>query len=180
MDLNTSRRGHILRHISGVHFPHSGTSLWCSEGGSLHFRTLAQTCTGAAGGGKSCCYQVLQSALGELHAQDLPGFKPVQTHVLNPKCISLGELYGAYNPTTNEWSDGLASSIIRTAVADEQQQWHWVVFDGPVDALWIESMNTGGYCGHILGVQSDLCVCEIGWLLQPCISGYRHACPSRV
>jgi hypothetical protein len=73
----------------------------------------------------------------------VPGFKPVQTHVLNPKCISLGELYGAYNPTTNEWSDGLASNIIRTAVADDEQKWHWVVFDGPVDALWIESMNTG-------------------------------------
>jgi dynein heavy chain len=30
--------------------------------------------------------------------------------VLNPKAIRMGELYGEYNPLTNEWADGLVSS----------------------------------------------------------------------
>jgi dynein heavy chain len=55
----------------------------------------------------------------------------------------MGELYGEYNLLTNEWTDGLASSIIRTAVADTTLDRKWVVFDGPVDAVWIENMNTG-------------------------------------
>lgn len=43
----------------------------------------------------------------------------VKYEVLNPKCITMGELYGEFNPLTQEWHDGLASTIMRRAVADE-------------------------------------------------------------
>eukprot|EP00392_Amoebophrya_sp_AT5.2_P001969 g1974.t1 len=67
----------------------------------------------------------------------------VRTNVLNPKCISLGELYGEFSELTQEWRDGLGSSLIRQA-ADETDaaKQHWITFDGPIDALWIENMNT--------------------------------------
>lgn len=68
----------------------------------------------------------------------------VQAHVLNPKSVSLAELYGSFNAVTNEWTDGLASRMIRAAVADSSaESMHWVVFDGPVETTWVESMNTG-------------------------------------
>ena len=69
-------------------------------------------------------------------------FQPVVSYTLNPKCVSMGELYGEYNPLTSEWKDGLASTLIRSAVADASPMHKWVIFDGPVDALWIENMNT--------------------------------------
>ena len=55
----------------------------------------------------------------------------------------MGELYGEYNLLTNEWTDGLGSTLIRNAVTDTTPDMKWVVFDGPVDAVWIENMNTG-------------------------------------
>lgn len=69
-------------------------------------------------------------------------FQKVKTCVLNPKSISMGELYGEVNPISQEWTDGLASKIMRNAAGEQGEERTWVVFDGPVDALWIENMNT--------------------------------------
>uniref|UniRef100_A0A2K6F430 Dynein axonemal heavy chain 14 n=1 Tax=Propithecus coquereli TaxID=379532 RepID=A0A2K6F430_PROCO len=41
----------------------------------------------------------------------------VDIYVLNPKCITLGELYGQLDPNTMEWTDGLLSAIIRSYVS---------------------------------------------------------------
>jgi len=54
----------------------------------------------------------------------------------------MGELYGEVDFFTQEWTDGLASKIMRAAANEEGDERTWVVFDGPVDALWIENMNT--------------------------------------
>jgi dynein heavy chain len=54
----------------------------------------------------------------------------------------MGELYGEFNELTQEWRDGLASTIIRSCVSDETEDRKWTTFDGPIDALWIENMNT--------------------------------------
>uniref|UniRef100_A0A3Q4GVM4 Dynein heavy chain hydrolytic ATP-binding dynein motor region domain-containing protein n=1 Tax=Neolamprologus brichardi TaxID=32507 RepID=A0A3Q4GVM4_NEOBR len=58
---------------------------------------------------------------------------------LNPKALSLGELYGENDLSTNEWTDGVLSSLMRSACKPDEK---WIVFDGPVDTLWIESMNS--------------------------------------
>ena len=54
----------------------------------------------------------------------------------------MAELYGSFSHTTQEWTDGLASTIIRSFVEKEHKDMKWVIFDGPVDAIWIENMNT--------------------------------------
>ena len=97
---------------------------------------------GMANTGKTSCTIILERSLIKLASLKKEGYdKPVKRHVLNPKAISMGELYGEVNEITQEWSDGLASSIMRECVDDDVNS-NWVVFDGPVDALWIENMNT--------------------------------------
>lgn len=54
----------------------------------------------------------------------------------------MGELYGEYNLLTMEWKDGLMAITIRRCVKDTTTDHQWVICDGPVDALWIENMNT--------------------------------------
>lgn len=54
----------------------------------------------------------------------------------------MGELYGQVDLATQEWTDGLASKIMRNGAAGSGDDKEWTVFDGPVDALWIENMNT--------------------------------------
>ena len=43
---------------------------------------------------------------------------------------------------THEWQDGVLARIMRTCCKDEAPDQKWIIFDGPVDTLWIESMNT--------------------------------------
>lgn len=71
-----------------------------------------------------------------------PRFQKVNLSCLNPKSITMGELYGQENPDTKEWTDGLASKILRENAKNETEERNWCIFDGPVDALWIENMNT--------------------------------------
>jgi dynein heavy chain len=97
---------------------------------------------GETGSAKSTTWKLLKAALTTLAKTNPDKYVPVKTYSLNPKALSLRELYGQYNLATNEWSDGVLSSIMRTACSDEKKDQKWVVFDGPVDTLWIESMNT--------------------------------------
>lgn len=39
-------------------------------------------------------------------------------------------------------TDGILSSLIRTGAVAMDEEKKWYVFDGPVDAVWIENMNT--------------------------------------
>nr|XP_015196051.1 PREDICTED: dynein heavy chain 2, axonemal isoform X1 [Lepisosteus oculatus]XP_015196052.1 PREDICTED: dynein heavy chain 2, axonemal isoform X1 [Lepisosteus oculatus]XP_015196053.1 PREDICTED: dynein heavy chain 2, axonemal isoform X1 [Lepisosteus oculatus] len=97
---------------------------------------------GKTGSGKTVTWRTLQAALTTLHRTGEPGYNLVRECPLNPKAVSLGELYGEYDLSTNEWTDGVLSSLMRAACADEKPDEKWIVFDGPVDTLWIESMNS--------------------------------------
>ena len=86
---------------------------------------------GPTNSGKSTSFKLLSSALS---TENINYFQ------LNPKSISLSELYGHMNELTQEWNDGLASMIMKQAI--EAPEKTWLVFDGPVSSDWIENMNT--------------------------------------
>eukprot|EP00912_Choanoflagellata_sp_UC4_P002384 UC4_evm1s1504 len=100
---------------------------------------------GPAGSGKTCCREVLAAAITSLQGQTAPsGALYTKTHnfVLNPKSITMGQLYGQFDDLTHEWTDGILSTLIRQGVAAQNEERKWFMFDGPVDAIWIENMNT--------------------------------------
>ncbi|KPI89108.1 putative dynein heavy chain [Leptomonas seymouri] len=107
---------------------------------------------GPAGSGKTAAFTALQRALSDCAARQDKGenvggrrFQKVYTHICNPKSVTMDQLYGAYDEN-GEWKDGVLCVLFRCAAkyGDEGNMIgkHWVTFDGPVDALWIESMNT--------------------------------------
>lgn len=66
---------------------------------------------GPTGGGKTCNYKVLSSAMTALEKQ---GMNKVFLHILNPKSIKIpSQLYGDYNEATHEWSDGILAYTVR-------------------------------------------------------------------
>lgn len=104
---------------------------------------------GKTGSGKSTAWRCLQRTLSHLAAQQQEQqpplderFQPVQVHVINPVALSTDELYGCYAGAGHEWRDGVLAALMRAACKDEGAVQQWLLLDGPVDPLWIESMNS--------------------------------------
>uniref|UniRef100_A0A8C2C4N6 AAA+ ATPase domain-containing protein n=1 Tax=Cyprinus carpio TaxID=7962 RepID=A0A8C2C4N6_CYPCA len=90
---------------------------------------------GNAGTGKS---QVLKS----LHKTYQNMKRRAMWADLNPKAVTNDELFGIINPATREWKDGLFSNIMRELANISHTGPKWIVLDGDIDPMWIESLNT--------------------------------------
>jgi len=94
---------------------------------------------GPTGGGKSVAIQTLARA-------QTKAFKNItKLYTLNPKALNVSELYGVLNPVNRDWKDGLLSKMFRELnepIKGDQNEARYIVFDGDVDALWVENMNS--------------------------------------
>ena len=94
---------------------------------------------GQSASGKTAIWKVLQQAL-----QKVEGLEGVH-HIIDPKVMTKEALYGNLDSTTREWTDGLFTATLRKIVDNlrgEDSKRHWIVFDGDVDPVWVENLNS--------------------------------------
>ncbi len=91
---------------------------------------------GPSGGGKTQIFKNLRASLdvttGTTH-------KDVR---LNPKAIRAQEMYGEMDPLSGEWTTGVFAAMWAKYNNRANAYNTWIIADGPVDAIWIEDLNT--------------------------------------
>jgi dynein heavy chain, axonemal len=112
---------------------------WILKVNQLYDTTLVRhgiMLVGPSGAGKTNIFKTLREALAETS-----GVKYSQI-VMNPKAIRPQEMFGETDKASGEWVTGIFAAIWAKCNDRARKDRVWIVCDGPVDAVWIENLNT--------------------------------------
>uniref|UniRef100_A0A8C3FCL5 Dynein heavy chain hydrolytic ATP-binding dynein motor region domain-containing protein n=1 Tax=Chrysemys picta bellii TaxID=8478 RepID=A0A8C3FCL5_CHRPI len=93
-------------------------------------------------GGKTSALKVLAGVLEQLEAKGLMAEHRVEYVFIRPKAITMGQLYGGFDPVSHEWNDGVLVNMCQKHATSLTKGRKWCIFDVPVAAIWIQIMNT--------------------------------------
>ena len=49
---------------------------------------------------------------------------------------------GTFDEISRDWNDGILASVMRQCSLDLSEKRNWIVFDGPIDSVWVENLNS--------------------------------------
>lgn len=49
---------------------------------------------------------------------------------------------GTYDEVSHDWNDGIMANVMRNCSTDISERRKWITFDGPIDPVWVENLNS--------------------------------------
>lgn len=95
--------------------------------------------------GKTTAWQTLADTLRDIKSNSVASITEydVAYRIINPKSISMEQLYGHINRTTNEWCKGVVEKVFHEmATVAASQCRGWIIFDGIIDPMWTACLHT--------------------------------------
>ena len=117
-------------------------SAWIAKLLQLHATQLVRhgiIVMGPSGAAKSSLISTLAQSLTNIQGVEHQNTK---CWYLNPKSLESRELFGSLDAATGDWTDGTFTTLWRRTLKLKKEEFVWMVQDGPVDTIWIESLNS--------------------------------------
>lgn len=92
--------------------------------------------------GKSSVRRILETALSILEKKSLLNEMGTISTIINPRSMTIQQLYGRIETTTNEWHDGVFPIYLKKMLTHKLICRKWIIFDGPIENIWMESLNS--------------------------------------
>jgi len=68
--------------------------------------------------------------------------KGVTMRRLNPKGMTLDEMFGTFDKESHEWLEGAFTNFYREYATQRDLKSKWILLDGPIDYDWVENLNS--------------------------------------
>lgn len=135
---------------------------------------------GKAFSGKTSALKILADTLTKL-SSDYSTYNTTSYEFINSKAITMNQLFGTFINQTDEWIDGIISKTLRMFREEDNFTRQWMIFDGPLDALWAENLNS------VLDDNRRLCLTSGEVMILPSlisiifeVSDLSHASPATI
>lgn len=68
--------------------------------------------------------------------------KGVSMSRMNPKGMTIDELFGTFDKESHEWHEGVFTQRYRDFALTKEDKKKWILLDGPIDYMWVENLNS--------------------------------------